>query len=60
MEIDELILGIIVEEVGKILSEAPLEPAEVLNPFSPRSSFFLDFALLGSFGRTLTEPFSSR
>jgi hypothetical protein len=47
-------------EVDEMLSEAPAEPAEVLNPSSPRSSSFLDPALLGSPDRTPAEPLGSQ
>jgi hypothetical protein len=60
MEIDELILGIIIKEMGEMLSEAFLEFAEILNLFSSRFFSFLDSALLGFFDRTPAEPFDSR
>jgi hypothetical protein len=60
MEIDELILGVIMEKVGEMLLEISVKFAEVLNPFSPRFSSFLNFALLGFPGRTPAESFSSR
>jgi hypothetical protein len=45
MEIDELISGIIVKEIvpeiGKTLFETLAKPAEILNPFSSQSFFFL-------------------
>jgi hypothetical protein len=47
-------------EIDKILSEAFIKPAEILNFFSPRFFFFVDFALLGSPGRISAEPFDSR
>lgn len=48
LEMDEMLLG------------APIEPAEVLNPSSPRSPSFLDPALLGSPDRTPAEPLGSQ
>jgi hypothetical protein len=47
-------------EVNEILSEAPAEPAEILNPFSSRFSSFFDFALLDSPDKTPAEPLGSR
>jgi hypothetical protein len=59
MKIDELILGIIIKKIDKILSEAPAKFAEILNLFSPRSFFFFNFALLNSFNRTPAELFNN-
>jgi hypothetical protein len=59
MEIDELISGIIIREIGKILSEIPVKPAEILNLFSSRFFFFLNFALLNSPSKTFTELFGN-
>lgn len=50
----------VIPEVGEMSSEAPAEPAEVLNPSSPRSSSFLDPALLGSPDRTPAEPLGNQ
>jgi hypothetical protein len=50
----------VISEMGEISSEAPVEPAEILNPSSPRSSSFLDFALLGSPDRTPAEPLGNQ
>jgi hypothetical protein len=60
MEIDELISGIIIKKIGKILSETPVKSAEILNPFSLRSFSFFNLTLLDSFNRTLAESFNSR
>jgi hypothetical protein len=60
IEIDELISGVIIEKVDKMLSETPVKPAEILNPFSPRSSSFLNFALLGSPNKIPAKSLSSR
>jgi hypothetical protein len=59
MEIDELISGIIIKKISEILSEIPLKPAKILNPFSPQSFSFLNPVLLNSFNKTLTEPLNS-
>jgi hypothetical protein len=60
MEIDELILGDIIKRVNKMLSEVPVKSAKILNPFSPRFFFFLNFALLDSSDKILAESFGSR
>jgi hypothetical protein len=49
----------IISEVGEMLSEAFIKPAEILNPFSFRFSFFFNFALLDSSGRILAELLGS-
>jgi hypothetical protein len=46
-------------KVNKILSEVPIKSAENLNPFSPRSFSFLNFALLGFFNRIFAKPFNN-
>jgi hypothetical protein len=50
---------IIIPEMGEMLSEAPVKPAEILNPFSFRSFSFLNFTLLGFSDKTLAESFNS-
>jgi hypothetical protein len=47
-------------KIDEILSKIPVKSAEILNLFSPRSSSFLNPALLNSPGKTLTEPLSNR
>ena len=49
----------VIPEVGKMLSEVPAEPAEILNLFSPRFFSFFNPALLDSFGKTPAELFGS-
>jgi hypothetical protein len=46
-------------KINKMLSEAPVKPAEILNPFSSRFFSFFNLALLGSFNRTPAEPLNS-
>jgi hypothetical protein len=46
-------------KMNELLLETPVKPAEILNPFSPRFSSFLDPAFLGSFDRIFAEPFSN-
>jgi hypothetical protein len=46
-------------EIDKILSEIPVEPAEILNPFSSRFFSFFDSALLDSFGKISAKLFGS-
>jgi hypothetical protein len=45
----------IIPKIDKILSEVPVKPAEILNPFSFQSFSFLNFTLLGFFDKTLAE-----
>jgi hypothetical protein len=45
----------IISEMGKILSEAPAKPAEILNPSSSRFSFFLNPTLLDFPGKTFAK-----
>jgi hypothetical protein len=59
MEIDELISGVIIEKMGKILSEALIELAEILNPFSSRFFSFFNLTLLGSPDRIPVKPFGN-
>jgi hypothetical protein len=42
----------IIPEIDKILSKAPVKPAEILNPSSPQSFSFFNPALLDSSGKT--------
>jgi hypothetical protein len=49
----------IIPEINEILSEVPVKPAEILNLFSPRFSFFLNPALLGSPGKIFTKFFGN-
>jgi hypothetical protein len=49
----------VIPKINKILSEILAEPAEILNPFSPRSFFFFNFALLSFPDRIFTELFDS-
>jgi hypothetical protein len=42
----------IIPEMSKILSEAPVKPAKILNPFSSQNFFFFDLALLNSPNKT--------
>jgi hypothetical protein len=49
----------IISKIGKMLSEAPVKSAEVLNLFLSRFFSFLNFALLGFFGRILAKLFNS-
>jgi hypothetical protein len=46
-------------EMNEILSKTLIKPAKILNLFSPRSSFFLNFALLNSPNRIPAEPLSN-
>jgi hypothetical protein len=50
----------VIPKINEISSEAPAEPAEILNPFSPRSSSFLNSALLNSPDRILVELLSNQ
>jgi hypothetical protein len=59
MEIDELISGIIIKKIDKILSETPVKPAEILNPFSSRFFSYFNFALLGFSNKISAEPLSN-
>jgi hypothetical protein len=47
-------------EMDELLLEIPVKPAEILNPFSPRSFSFLNPALLDFSDKTSTEPFNNR
>jgi hypothetical protein len=49
----------VISKISKILSEAPVKPAEILNLFSFRFFSFFDFALLGFSGRIFAEFFSN-
>jgi hypothetical protein len=49
----------IIPKIDKILSEAPVKPAEILNLFSSRFFFFFNFALLNSFNRTPAKLFNN-
>jgi hypothetical protein len=49
----------IIPKMGKILSEALTEPAEILNPFSFRSFSFFNFTLLGSLNKISAELFNN-
>jgi hypothetical protein len=60
MEIDELISGIVIKKIDKILSETLVKPAEILNLFSSRSFSFFNFALLDSPNKILIKSFSNR
>jgi hypothetical protein len=47
-------------EMNKLLLlKAPVKLAEVLNPFSSRSSSFFNFAFLDFFNRTFAKPLGS-
>jgi hypothetical protein len=59
MEIDELISGVIVKKMGKILFKAPVKLAKILNLFSPQFFSFFNFTLLGFLDRTPAEFFNS-
>jgi hypothetical protein len=59
IEIDELISGIVVKEVGEMLLEVLAEFAEILNLSLSQFSFFLDFALLGFSDRIPAAPLSN-
>jgi hypothetical protein len=49
----------IIPEIGEILSEVSVKPAEILNPSSSRFFFFFDFTLLNFPGRILIKFFNS-
>jgi hypothetical protein len=46
-------------EIDEMLSETFAKPAKILNPFSPRFFFYLDFALLDFPDRISAEPFDN-
>jgi hypothetical protein len=46
-------------EIDKMLFRALVKPAEILNPFSPRSFSFFNSALLGFPDRTPAELFNN-
>jgi hypothetical protein len=56
LELNEMVDLKIDERIGNIPERTS---SEILNLFSPRSFSFLNFALLGSPGRILVEPFGS-
>jgi hypothetical protein len=60
MKIDELISGVIIKKMDKVLSEIPVKLAKILNPFSFRFSFFLNFALLDSPGKISVKSLNNR
>jgi hypothetical protein len=49
----------IISKIDKILSKALVEPAEILNFFSSRFSFFFNLTLLDFPGKILTELFNN-
>jgi hypothetical protein len=49
----------IIPKINKILSEAPVKPAEILNFFSSRFFFFFNLALLDSPDKILTKLFNN-
>jgi hypothetical protein len=47
-------------KMNKILSGALIKPTKILNPSSPRSPSFLNFALLDFPDKTPAKPFNSQ
>jgi hypothetical protein len=47
-------------KINEMLSETPVKFTKILNPFSPRSFFFLNFALLDFPGKILAKFFNNR
>jgi hypothetical protein len=47
-------------KINKILSEALVKPAKILNSFSSRSFSFFNFALLNSPNKISAEPLNNR
>jgi hypothetical protein len=43
-------------KIDEMLSRVPVKPAKILNPFSSRSSSFLNLALLDSFNKIPAKP----
>jgi hypothetical protein len=49
----------IIPEINKILSETPVKPAEILNPFSSRFFSFFNLALLDFPDKILVKLFNN-
>jgi hypothetical protein len=49
----------VISKINKMLSKAPIKPAEILNFFSSQFFFFFDFALLGFSGKIPAKFFNS-